>query len=190
MAVLGFRKWAEIKDLKLFLYTQKIHFSQIFSTNLSKSVLVSTWALLLCRDNPSHLKGVAYQDADWTAWLSQNHQKRPLWNVQFCLHTDTVTRSWGPLMCHSSTTITSCCSMIMHGRMLQGSLHNSWKLKTSQFLHGQHTHQTCHHLSMFGKLWIRHVYDMYTTACSSSCQYPATSHSHWRGVDQHLTGHN
>ncbi len=22
----------------------------------------------------------------------------------------------------------------------------------------------------------------YTTACSSSCQYPATSHSHWRGV--------
>ncbi len=30
----------------------------------------------------------------------------------------------------------------------------------------------------------------YTTACSSSCQYPATSHSHWRGVDQHFTGHN
>ncbi len=23
---------------------------------------------------------------------------------------DTVTRSWGPLLCHSSTTITSCCS--------------------------------------------------------------------------------
>ncbi len=31
---------------------------------------------------------------------------------------------------------------------------------------------------------------VYTTACSSSCQYPATSHSHWRGVDQHPTGHN
>ena len=30
----------------------------------------------------------------------------------------------------------------------------------------------------------------YATACSSSCQYPATSHSHWRGVDQHSTGHN
>ncbi len=30
----------------------------------------------------------------------------------------------------------------------------------------------------------------YTTACSSSCQYPATSHSHWRGVNQHSTGHN
>ncbi len=34
--------------------------------------------------------------------------------------------------------------------MLQGSVHNSWKLKTSQFLHGQHTHRTCHPLSMFG----------------------------------------
>ncbi len=38
--------------------------------------------------------------------------------------------------------------------MLQGSVHNSWKLKTSQFLHGQHTHRTCHPLSMFGMLWI------------------------------------
>ncbi len=30
----------------------------------------------------------------------------------------------------------------------------------------------------------------YKTACSSSCQYPVTSHSHWRRVDQHSTGHN
>ncbi len=74
------------------------------------------------------------------------------------MHRDTVTRSWGPLLCHSSMTITSCCSMIMHGPMLQGSVHNSWKLKTSQFLHGQHTHRTCHPLSMFGMLWIG-VYD-------------------------------
>ncbi len=36
--------------------------------------------------------------------------------------------------------------------------HNSWKLKTSQFLHGQHTHRICHPLSMFGMLWIG-VYD-------------------------------
>ncbi len=96
------------------------------------------------------------------------------------MHRDTVTRSWGPLLCHSSTTITSCCSMIMHGPMLQWSVHNSCKLKTSQFLHGQHTHRTCHPLSMFGILWIV----VYTTACSSSWQYPATSHS------QHSTGHN
>ncbi len=79
----------------------------------------------------------------------------------------------GPLLCHSSTTITSCCSMIILGPMLQGSVHNSWKLKTSQFLHGQHTHRTCHPLSMFGMIW-----SAYMTACSSSCQYPATLHSH------------
>ncbi len=52
--------------------------------------------------------------------------------MAFWMHRDTVTRSWGPLLCHSSTTITSCCNMIMHGPMLQGSVHNSWKLKTSQ----------------------------------------------------------
>jgi len=62
--------------------------------------------------------------------------------------------SWGPLVCHSSTTITSCCSMIMQGPMLQGSVHNSWKLKTSQFFHGQHTQWTFHPLSIFGVLWI------------------------------------
>ncbi len=39
--------------------------------------------------------------------------------------------------------------LFIHDRcdMLQGSVYNSWKLKTSQFLHGQHTHQTCHPLS-------------------------------------------
>ncbi len=79
-------------------------------------------------------------------------------DVIFWTHRDTVMRSWGSLLCHSSTTITSCCSMIMQGPMLQGSVHNSWKLKTSQFLHGQHTHQTCAPLSMFGMLSIG-VYD-------------------------------
>ncbi len=78
--------------------------------------------------------------------------------MAFRMHRDTVMRSWGPLLCHSSTTITSCCSMIIHGPMLQGSVHNSWKRKTSQFLHGQHTHRTCHTLSTFGMLWID-VYD-------------------------------
>ena len=29
-----------------------------------------------------------------------------------------------------------------------------------------------------------------TTVCSSSRQYPETSHSHWRGLEQHSTGHN
>ncbi len=78
--------------------------------------------------------------------------------IAFWMHRDNVTRSWGPLLCHSSTTITSCCSMIMHGPMLEGSVQNSWKLKRSQFLNGQHTYRTCHPLSMFGMLWTG-VYD-------------------------------
>ncbi len=38
--------WAELKDLWLFLCTQKAYFSQILFTNLSKSVLESTSPLL------------------------------------------------------------------------------------------------------------------------------------------------
>ncbi len=95
-------------------------------------------------------------------WYGQayvmDNERRCILLMAFWMYRDTVTRSWGPLLCNSSTTITSCGSMIMHGPMLQGSVHNSWKLKTSQFLHGQHTHQTCHPLSMFGMLWIG-VYD-------------------------------
>ncbi len=63
-----------------------------------------------------------------------------------------------PLLCRSSTTITSCCRMIMQSPMLQGSVHHSWKPKSFQFLHGQHTHRTYHPLSMFRMLWIG-VYD-------------------------------
>ncbi len=95
-------------------------------------------------------------------WYGQayvmDNEHRCILLMAFWMHRDTVTRSWGPLLCHSSTTITSCCSMIMHGPMLQGSVHNSWKLKTSQFLNGHYTHRTCHPLTMFGMLWIG-VYD-------------------------------
>ncbi len=122
-------------------------------------------------------------------WYGQayvmDNEHRCILLMEFLMHRDTVMRSWGPLLCHSSTTITSCCSMIMHGPMLQGSVHNSWKLKTSKFLHDQHTHRTCHHWACLGCSG-----SAYTTVCSSSCQYPATSHSHWRGVDQHPTDHN
>ncbi len=44
-----------------------------------------------------------------------DNEHRCLLLMEFLMHRDTVTRSWGPLLCHSSTTITSCCSMIMHG---------------------------------------------------------------------------
>ncbi len=74
----------------------------------------------------------------------QQTQVRCILLMAFWIHRDTVTRFWDPLLCHLSTTITSCCSMIMHSPMLQRSVHNSWKLKTSQFLHGQHTHLTRH----------------------------------------------
>ncbi len=106
--------------------------------------------------------------------------------MAFWMHRDTVTIYWGPLLCPSSTTITSCCSMIIHGPMLQGSVLNSWKLKTSQFLHGQHTHRTCHPLSMFGMLWI--VINDSVFPVPANIQQPRTSHL--RGVDQHSTGHN
>ncbi len=123
-------------------------------------------------------------------WYGQayvmDNEHRCILFMAFWMHRDTVTRSWGPLLCHSSTTITSCCSMIMHGPMLQGSVHHSWKLKRSQFLHGQHTHRTCHPLSMFGMLWIG-VYDSVLEFLTISI---ATSHSHWRGVDQHSSDRN
>ncbi len=92
------------------------------------------------------------------AGVCYGHEHRCILLMAFWMHRDTVTRSWGSLLCHSSTTITSCCCMIMHGSMLKGSVHNSWKLETSQFLYGQHTHWTCHPLNMFGMLWIG-VYD-------------------------------
>jgi hypothetical protein len=95
---------------------------------------------------------------------------------------DNMMRYWGPLSCHSSAAITSRFSMIMHGPVSQGSVHNSWKLKTSQFFYGLHTHQTpwaCLGCSR----------SMCRTACSSSRQYPETSHSDWR-VGQHSPGHN
>ncbi len=105
--------------------------------------------------------------------------------MTFWMHRDTVMRSWDPLLCHSSMTITSCCRMIMHSPMLQGSVHNSWKLKTSlawpAYSPPRHvTHWACLGCSR----------SVYTTECSSSCHYPATSHSHLKGVDQHSTGHN
>jgi hypothetical protein len=89
-------------------------------------------------------------------------------NAQRC--SDEILR---PMSCHSSGAITSFFSMTMHSPMSQGSVHNSWKLKRSQFFHGLHTQQTCHPLSMFGRLWI-----------------DATSHSHWKGVGKHPTSHN
>ncbi len=122
-------------------------------------------------------------------WYGQayvmDNEHRCILLMTFWMHRDTVMRSWGPLLCHSSMTITSCCSMIMHSPMLRGSVHDSWKLKTSLAWPaysppGHVTHWAC--LGCSGSV--------YTTACSSSCHYPATSHSHLKEVDQHSKGHN
>ncbi len=89
-----------------------------------------------------------------------DNENRCILLMAFWMHRDSVTRSWGPLLCHSSTSHDHYL-MLQHDNarpMLQGSVHNSWKLKTSQFLHGHHTQRICHQLSMFGMLWIS-VYD-------------------------------
>ena len=104
--------------------------------------------------------------------------RHKLLSMAIWMHRDTVARSWGPLSRHSSAAINSCFS-IMHGPMSQGSVHNSLKLKMSQFFHGLHTHQTCHSLSMCERC-------SGSTAFSSSCRYSATSHSFWV-VEQHST---
>ena len=84
----------------------------------------------------------------WVYTTEEATDNKHIWilSMAIWMHRDTVTRSWGPFSCHSSTTITSCFSMIIQGPMLQGSVHNSWKLKMSQFLHGLHTHQTIEHV--------------------------------------------
>ncbi len=50
-------------------------------------------------------------------WYGQayvmDNEHRCILLMAFWMHRDTMIRSWGPLLCHSSTTITSCCSMIM-----------------------------------------------------------------------------
>lgn len=78
-------------------------------------------------------------------------------------------------MCHSSMTITSSCSIIMHSSMLQRSIPSSWKMKTSP-----------EHVNHFEHIWNALNY---TSTGFSSCQCTATLHSHQRGVDHHSTGH-
>ena len=119
-------------------------------------------------------------------WAGISYKHNWILSMTIWIYRDTVKRSWGPLSYHSSATIISCFSMIMYGAMLQGSVHNSWKVKMSQFFHGLHTHHTCHPLmGMFGCSG-----STCTTVCSISRQYPATSHRQWRGVGRNSTGHN
>ncbi len=81
-------------------------------------------------------------------------------------------------MSHSSTTITSCCSMIMYGPMLQGSVHNSWKLKTSQFLHGQHSPDMSP---------IEHVWDALDRRIRQCVQVPANIQQLRTAIEEECT---
>uniref|UniRef100_A0A8D3C6C2 SUMO specific peptidase 3b n=1 Tax=Scophthalmus maximus TaxID=52904 RepID=A0A8D3C6C2_SCOMX len=100
------------------------------------------------------------------------------------MHRDTVTRSRGPLLCHSSTTITSCCSMIMHGPMLQGSVHNCLEAENIPVL-----------------AWpayspdmspIEHVWDALDRRIRQRVPGPANIQQLGTAIeeDQHSTGHN
>ncbi len=168
IGVLTWLQFVVVTDLSGQMPTGVWHFGEVFSSRMNPgfhctgqmadSVYGVVWVSGLLMSTlwiewPMVAVGLWYGQA-----YVMDNEHRCILLIAFWMHRDTVTRSWGPLLCHSSTTITSCCSMIMHGPMLQGSVHNSWKLKTSQFLHGQHTHRTCHPLSMFGMLWIG-VYD-------------------------------
>ncbi len=123
-------------------------------------------------------------------WYGQayvmDNEHRCILLMPFWIHKDTVMRSCGPLLCYSSTTITSCCSMIMPHvarictQFLKAKKHPSSCMASILTAAGQVTHWAC--LGCSGSV--------YTTACSTSCQYSATSYSHWRGVDWHSTGHN
>ncbi len=120
------------------------------------------WRVVLFMMSTLRIEWIEWPMVTVGLWYGQayamDNEHRWILLMAFWIHRDTVTRFWGPLLCHSSMAITSCCSMIIHVPVLKGSVQNSWKLKTSQFLNGQHTHQTCHPLSMFGMLWIG-VYD-------------------------------
>lgn len=72
-----------------------------------------------------------------------------------------VTRSWGP---RPSPHVAACTHT---AAIVQGPMHNSWRLKACQLLRGSHAQQTCH---PWGCFW-----------CSG---YPATSPNHCTNIPQ------
>ncbi len=150
VVLIGVSTWLQfviVTDLsgKMLTFDCIWHFGEVFSSRMNPgfhctgqmadSVYGVVWVSgglmsALWIKWPMVVVGLWYGQANF-----MDNEHRCILFMAFWMHRDTVTRSWGPLLCHSSTTITSCCSMIMHGPMMQGSAHNSWKLKTSQFLH-------------------------------------------------------
>ncbi len=107
------------------------HFGEVFSSRMNPGFL-STGQMADSVYGVVWVSGLL-MSALWIEWLMvavglwyvMDNEHRCILLMAFWMLRDTVMRSWGPLLCHSSTTITSCCSMITHGPMLQGSVHNS-----------------------------------------------------------------
>ncbi len=84
----------------------------------------------------------------------------------------------------------------IHGHHLMSQHDNAWPHVAricTQFLEAEHPSSCMASiLTGHGNHWacLGCSGSAYTTACSSSYKYPATSHSHWRGVDQHSTINN
>lgn len=136
--------------MRTFLCSQMNHISQILNTNLLQ-ICVNwhfTFARIIHRPDwtgisrywlDNMITGWPWTDhsimCSFMTWHNTTDVQKTLllWSTR--TDRDTVTRSWGPLSCHSITVITLCCSMIMHYPMLRGSVLSSGrKLKTSQFL--------------------------------------------------------
>ncbi len=113
-------------------------------------------------------------------WYGQAYVKdnehRCILLMAFWMHRDTVTRSWGSLLCHSSTTITSCSKDLY-------TIPVSWK----------HPSSCLASILSPDMSPIEHVWDALDRRIRQRVPVPANiqqQHSHWRGVDQHSTGHN
>ncbi len=198
VVLIGVSAWLEFAVVinlsgQMLIFNGVWHFGEVFSSRMNPGFhctgqmtdslygIVSVSGLLLLTlwiEWPIVAVGLWYGQA-----YVVDNKHRCILLMAFWMHRDTVTRSWGPLLCHSS--ITSCCSMIMHGPMRQRSVHDSWTLKTSQVLHGQHNHRTCHPLSMFGMLWIG-IYDSVFQFLPISSNFTQTL----KRSDQHPTDHN
>ncbi len=125
------------------------HFGEVFSSRMNPVLLMSKLSI----EWPMVVVGLWYVHAYVMDKQTQVHFIDGLLNAQ--RYRDEILRPIVVPFIHDHHL------MLQHDNalpLLQESVHNSWKLKTSQFLHGWHTHRTCHPLSMFGILWIG-VYD-------------------------------
>ncbi len=102
----------------------------------------------------------------WIEWWGYGMGRRMLWTMNTCIlliafwmHRDTVTRSWGPLLCHSSTTITSCCSMIIKIQLIWAficHIHNYTEFNQQWNVFSAFNPSKCTHTWSSGQPTLRH----------------------------------